>query len=186
VSIRAIRSPPDAETVQSSSRAPIDERPISVRLSLGHAELPRDLLVSRGAAEFRFQAADRALDVPRPRAHRTRHPIHRPQLVDDRALDSRNRVRLELDVPVRVVALDRADQPEQPVLDEVTFVDVARQAAADAPGDVLDERRIGENQALAQRLLAGPAVLLPERKGLIGLRLRGHGQRIRGREAISL
>ena len=47
---------------------------------------------------------------PRPRPHRSRHPVHRAQLVDDRALDPRDRERLELDVAIGVVALDRADQ----------------------------------------------------------------------------
>ena len=107
------------------------------------------------------------------RADRARHPVHRAQLVDDRALDPRDRVRLELDVTVGVVALDRADQAEQPVLDEVALVDMARQAAADAAGDVLDERRVGEDQAFAKRLVAGLAVLLPERLRVLGLGRHG-------------
>jgi len=45
-----------------------------------------------------------------------------------------------------VVALDRADQAEQTVRDEVALVDVRRKAGAQAAGDVLDERRIGEDQ----------------------------------------
>ena len=79
-------------------------------------------------------------------------------------------------VAVGVEALDRADQPEQPVRDEVLLVDVRRQAAPKPPGDELHERRVGEDQAVAERLVLGLPVLLPERLGLVG---RSHGKRIR-------
>src|SRR5205085_9127731 len=46
----------------------------------------------------RLELPDRPLDVARARANRARHPVHRAQLVDDRALDAGDRVRLELDV----------------------------------------------------------------------------------------
>ena len=137
------------ELVQGGDRGTADLAEALVELFLIHPELLGDLLVGRRPAELRLQAADRSLDVPRPRAHRTGHPVHRPQLVDDRPLDSRERVGLELDVAVGVVTLDRADQAEQPVLDEVALVDVAWQPAADPAGHVLDERRVGEDQALA-------------------------------------
>ena len=93
---------------------------------------------------------------------RARHPVERAQLVDDRALDPRDRVRLELDVAVGVVALDRADQPEQAVRDEVALVDVRGQAAAEPAGDVLDERRVGEDQPVAERLVLRALVRAPE------------------------
>ena len=66
----------------------------------------------------------RSMDwVPRSVRARARD-IERAELIDDCALDARDRVRLELDLPVGVEALDRADQPEQPVRDEVLLVDV--------------------------------------------------------------
>ena len=141
-------------------------------------DLLRDLLVGRRACSFASSSRDRALDLARARAHRARHPVHRAQLVDDRALDPRDRVRLELDVAVGVVALDRADQAEQPVRDEVAFVDVRGQPGAEPPGDVLDERRVRQDQPVAKRLVAlVEAELPPERLGVFGL---GHSQRIRG------
>ena len=69
--------------------------------------------------------------------HRPRHPVHRAELVDDRALDAGDRVRLELDVALGVVALDRADQAQEPVRDEITLVDVRRQAASSRPATYL-------------------------------------------------
>jgi hypothetical protein len=99
--------------------------------------------------ELLLELGDRALDVARPCAHRARHPVERAQLVDDRALDPRDRVRLELDLAVRVVALDRTDQAEEAVGDEVALVDVRRQTASEAACDELDERRVGQDQAVA-------------------------------------
>ena len=118
--------------------------------------------------ELRLELGDRALDLARPRAHRARHPVERAQLVDDRALDARDRVGLELDVAVGVVALDRADQAEQAVRDEVALVDVRGQPAAEPAGDVLDERRVGEDQPVAERAVAALPVLAPERLGVFG------------------
>src|SRR5947208_5159985 len=60
---------------------------------------------------------------------------------------------------------------------------MAREPAADAARDVFDERRVGQDQALAQALVGGSAVLLPQRLGVVGL--GGHGQRIRGNPAGS-
>ena len=145
---------------------------MSVRLSSnsvgGDAELAGDLLVVRRPPELALELADRALDVPRPRADRARHPVERAQLVDDRAADARDRVGLELDVALDVEALDRVDQPEQAVGDEILVVHVRRQAAADAAGDELDERRVGEDQARAQALVARATVLAPERQRVLG------------------
>ena len=142
-------------TVQSSSSAAIDDREISVRLALelvlGHAELRRDLLVGRRAVQLLLELGDRALDLARASAHRARHPVERAQLVDDRALDARDRVGLELDLAVGVEALDRPDQPEQAVRDEVALVDVRGQAAAEPAGDELDERRVRQDQPVADR-----------------------------------
>ena len=73
---------------------------------------------------------------------------------------------------VGVVALDRAHQAEQPVRDEVALVDVRGQPGAEPAGDVLDERRILEDQPVAKLLVAGAAVLEPQSLGLFDLRHR--------------
>ncbi len=83
------------------------------------------------AAELALELADRPLDLAGARAHRARHPVELPELVDDRAADPRDRVGLELDVALGVVAVDRAHQPEQPVRDEVGLLDVRGQAGAE-------------------------------------------------------
>ena len=115
------------------------------------------------ASRPRSRARSRA-----PGSARTRHPVHRPQLVDDRALDAGDRVRLELHVAVRLVALDRADQAEQPVRDEVTFVDVGGQAAPEPAGDVFHERRVRQDQPVADALVARLAVLQPQGLSVVG------------------
>ena len=152
---------PSPEVDQSSSSAAIDEREMSVSdSSSSSVEMPTfagDLLVARRPAELALELPDRPLDLARPRTDRARHPVERAQLVDDRAADPGDRVGLELDVALRVVAVDRADQPEQPVRDEIALVDVRRQPRAEPAGDVLDERRVVDDQPVAQRFVAASA-----------------------------
>ena len=102
-----------------------------------------------------------------------RHPVHRAQFVDDLALDPGHRVGLELHVAPRVVALDRADQAEEAVGDEVTLVHMGRQSGAQPAGDVLHERRVREDEAVADLLVAGPPEFEPQLLGLVGHRHDG-------------
>ena len=67
-----------------------------------------------------------SLDVAGPGADAAGNPVERAELVDDRALDARNREGLELDLALQVEALDRADQPQQPVRDQIGLLDVRR------------------------------------------------------------
>src|SRR5262249_28276081 len=117
------------ELVEGGDRRARDVREAVLELIDADADLRGHLLVGRRPRELRLELAHRALDLPRPGPNRTRHPVERAELVEDRAPDSRDRIRLELDVAVRVVALDRLDQAEQPVRDEVAFVDVSGEAA---------------------------------------------------------
>ena len=61
-----------------------------------------------------------------------------------------------------VEALDRADQAEQAVRDQVGLLDVRGQAARHPARDELDERRIGEHELLAGLLVAVLLVAGPE------------------------
>ena len=162
------------QLVESRDRRARDVEEALVELLLVDAELLGDLLVGGRAVELRLELRDRALDLAGARADGTRHPVHRPQLVDDRALDPGDRVRLELHVAVGVVALDRADEAQQAVRDEVVLVHVRREAARDAAGDELHERRVREDQPVAQRRVTGRAIRAPEGSGVVR-----HAERIR-------
>ena len=183
--MRAIWSPPP-DGDQSSSSAATDVREISRRLSSSSSpETPsfwRDLVVGRRAHELALEDLNRALDLPRARADGARHPVERAELVDDRAADPGHRERLELDLAVRVVALDRADEAEQAVRDEILLVHVRRQARADAAGDELHERCIRQDQAVPDVLIARRAVLLPK---VVRFVSRSHGGTIRRAPANS-
>ena len=159
---RAAGIPADPARVRARRAAGRDgrhqhrRRPARARASHRHGR-------SVGARCRRFsRMAQHLLDLARLAAHRARHPVQRAQLVDDRALDARDRVGLELDLAVRVEALQRADEAEQAVADEVGLLDVRRQAVAHAAGDVLDERRVREDEAVARRLVALVLVPSPE------------------------
>ena len=105
--------------------------------------------------------------------HRTRHPVDRPQLVDDRALDPWYRVGLELDLPDRVEALDRVDQTDHAVAHEVGLLDVLGQSDGDTARDELDQRRVQDDQLIADCSVGRALVLGPKpvRRGLV---LSGH------------
>src|SRR5207237_9906512 len=100
------------ELVERRDRRTGDVGQRLLQLVLRDTELLRYLLVGGSAVELTLELGDRALDVAGASTDRARHPVHCPQLVDDRALDARDRIRLELDVALGVVALDRPDQAE--------------------------------------------------------------------------
>src|SRR5215212_2757001 len=78
----------------------------------GEVELDGHLLVGRRPVQPVLELAVRPLDLAGTGADRARHPVERAQLVDDRALDARDRVGLELDLALDVEALDRIDQAD--------------------------------------------------------------------------
>ena len=126
------------------------------------AELAGDLGLAGRAVQLGLEGGVGALDLAGLVAHRARDPVDRPQLVDDGAADAADRVRLELDGPLEVELLDGVDQPEDAVGDEVGLLDVRRQADADPAGDVLHQRRVVQDQPLAERRFGGLLEVLPE------------------------
>ena len=159
------------ELVERCDRRAGDVGQAVLELLGGDPDVLRDLLVGRRAVQLGLESRHRPLDLAGTGANRARHPVERPKLVDDRALDPRDGIGLELDVPVGVVALDRADQAEEAVRDEVLLLDVRGQSAAQPAGYVLDERRVGEDQAIAQRLVVRlGAKRAPESLGVVDLR----------------
>ena len=133
-----------------------------VEVTDAHLELGRDLGLVRRAPQRRLEVRERLLDRTGLGAHRPRYPVDRPQLVDDRPLDARNGVRLEPQIAVRLESLDRVDEPDDAVTDEVLLVEVPRQSGQHPAGDVLDERRVVDDQLVAQRLRSGLLELGPE------------------------
>ena len=150
------------ELVQRDDRGVRDRQQRLVELVDRDAHLGGDLLVGGGALQRVLELGVGPLDFACARAHAARHPVERAQLVDDRALDAHDRVGLELDVAGQVEALDRRDQADQAVGDQVRLLDVRRQAGGGAPGDVLDQRRVGDDQPLADALVAFILVATPE------------------------
>ena len=92
----------------------------------------------------------RLLDGPGLGPNRSRDPVDRAELVDDRALDPRDGVGLELDVPEGLEALDGVDQPDDPVAGQVGLVHVAGQPDRHPAGDVLDHRGVVDDELVAQ------------------------------------
>src|SRR5215208_6487270 len=127
-----------------------------------HLELVGHLLVCGRPMQLVLELRVRTLDLPGLRAHRAGHPVERAQLVDDRALDARDGERLELDLALGLEALDRGDQAEQTVGDQVRLLHMGGQAAGHPAGYVLDERRVREHESLARLLVALILVAAPK------------------------
>src|SRR3954454_10834153 len=77
-------------------RGDLDQR--LLELGGGDVQLARHLIVGRGAVQLVLELGVDLLDLAGPCTHGARHPVQGAQLVDDRALDARDRVRLELDL----------------------------------------------------------------------------------------
>jgi hypothetical protein len=116
---------------------------------LGHAELLRHLAVGRGPVQVVLELAVRLLDGARLRPHRARHPVDRAQLVDDRAADPGDGIRLELVAAAGVELVDGVDQPEHAIADEVGLLDRMRESGRHPAGDVLHQRGVVEDQPVA-------------------------------------
>jgi hypothetical protein len=78
--------------------------------------------------------------LTRFRAHGTRNPIDRTQLVENGALDARDCVRLELVAASGIKLFDGVDQSEDAVADEVGLLHVLWKSDRDAARDVLHQR----------------------------------------------
>ena len=98
---RLARSPPPDST---SSRATTPTKEIWLKIACSSAsEIPQllgHLGVGRRAQQGGLELGVGLFDRPGLGPHRARHPVDRPQLVDDRALDPGDGVGLELDLRV--------------------------------------------------------------------------------------
>ncbi len=114
-----------------------------------------------------FQLGERALDLSGPGPHRARHPVERPQLIEDGALDAVDGVGLELDAAFEVELVDGIDEPEDAVGHQVSLFHVARQADGHPTGDELDEGRIQQDQTLASVVVLSCLELLPQAERVV-------------------
>ena len=158
-STAALRVGEGPQVVEREDRGVRDLEQAVLELLDGRLQLPGHLLVGGGALELRLELGVRLLDVAGAGSHGAGHPVQRPKLVDDRPLDSRDREGLELDLAVEVEALDRTDQADQAVGDQVALLDVGWEPRRHPAGDELDQRRVRDDEMLARSLV--PVLLVP-------------------------
>jgi RNA polymerase sigma factor (sigma-70 family) len=127
------------------------------------AEALGELVVRGAPGVLGDERALRSLQLPLGAADRPGSPVLAAQLVDDRALDPRPRELRQAGAALGVVAVDRADQGEQPARHEVLGVALGRQVADLAEYEVAHHRRVGQDEAVTQRAVAGGLVALPQR-----------------------
>ncbi len=156
-----------------------------VQLGEAHPEPLRELGLRGCALEHRLEVAVGLLDLPCLEPNRSRDPVHRAQLVDDRAADPGDRVRLELVPPARLELLQPVDQTEHPVAHEIRLLDAGGQTGGDLARHVLDERCVVQDQALARLGRRRLLEVVPQGRERIELLRRGLTTRPsrRGRDA---
>src|SRR5690606_9683429 len=143
-----------------------------------------------GAIELAAQSFDRSLDLASPAAHRPRHPVLRPEIVENRAANALHRVGLELPASAGAELLAGVDQAEDRRPEEVTRVDVRGQSGADLACHVLDQRSVVQQKAVAKATRRVLDELSPQRvDGFVGLAVGlrfGHGRSSNLRRYVTL
>ena len=157
--------PPSSSVEELVEGDDVDQRQLAEELADVldlHLHDRGDLFLGRGALELRLEVGDGALELAGLHADRARDPVGAAQLVDDRAADARHGVALELDLAGGLEAGDRVDQAEGAVGDQVGLLHVRRQTAADPAGDVLDQRRVVQDQPIAEGGVPAGDVVVPQ------------------------
>ena len=102
-----------------------------------------------------FELGDGRLDPPQLAPQAARQPVVLAQSVEHRAADALRRVGLELRAETFLVAVNRVEQAEHAVLNEIVELDIGRQAGHQVIGDPLHQRHEALNQLFPVRLPGG-------------------------------
>ena len=140
---------------------PLDAKLIHDIVQL-HTEVAGDLGVGRVSEKASLELGVRPLDGSRLGSNRARDPVERSELVNDRATDPADCVRLELGRPLGIEFLDRINETEDPVRNEVGLIHAGREPHAHPAGDILDQRRVMQDQTLPESCVSGRLVAPPE------------------------
>ena len=116
-----------------------------------------ELVVGRCTAQRVLELLVGLLDRACFGPHRPRHPVGGAQFVEDGAFDAGDGVGLELVATLGIELVDGVEQTENARAHEVVRIDVLSETGGDATTDVLDERRVTNDQAVASAL--SPVVL---------------------------
>src|SRR5579862_3097812 len=129
-------------------------------IELAHREShPRGgLFFGRGAAELEFEFLMDAFQLAGALPYRARDPVKRTQGVENRPVDTGDRVRLELHTAAVVVFLDGVDQTQNTVVDQIVDLDVRGKIDRDATGHVLHEMQVLVNDLFSGELHAADDV----------------------------
>ncbi len=143
----------------------------------GHIQRVGQLAVGRRAAVDRAELGLHAAHITLPAAQRAGRPVAAAELVDDGAMDPRPGELLERRALLGVVAIERLDQRLEAGGDEVVDLAAGGQFADLAVHDELHERRVGQDEAIAQALITAGLVLVPELHRVLGLHPAAGGVR---------
>ena len=153
------------QLVEREHRDERDLRDHVVQLAPCDAQTLGHLLLGRLPLQHGLEVGVRLLDLAGLEADRTRHPVHGAELIDDGALDARDRVRLELVAAPGLELRQGVDQAEHAVAHEVGLLHARRQSGRDTARHVLHERGVVQDELLARLVIGGalePVPVAPE------------------------
>jgi len=99
------------------------------------------------AHELLLDLSGRILDGPGLAPYRAWDPVRGPHLIDDRAPDTRPRIGLELESPLGFEFLNRVDETEHPIRDEVGEFDRVGETHDEAGRHDGDERSVVDDES---------------------------------------
>ena len=112
-------------------------------------KLSRNFGLAGVAAQPRLAPRDRLLQPPRLTAQRPRTPIHEPEAIQNRAADAEFGVVFQLNIFAWIVLSHRIHQSENAGVNEILEQNLGRQTSVNAARNVLNVRKVIEEQLLA-------------------------------------
>lgn len=143
---RLARPPARQHLVEGGNACEADLAEHGPELSFGHAQCLCDLRVSGSTTVLGLKRGDGLLEVPGLGADRTRNPVGRAELIEDRALDTGDRAHLERVAPLKIELLDCVDKTERSVTRKVGLRDAVRKVHAHPGRGVLQQRCVVHDQ----------------------------------------
>ncbi len=131
-----------------------------------------ELLNGRGPAMLGLERLPRDRELTRLAANQSRNPVHRPQLIEHRASDSRHAVGFELDASIHIEGIDGVHQAEDAGTDQVVQFHTIGKTLPDPFAVVANQRHVSLDQSITEifvvrRILAELLELYPDLQDLV-------------------
>ena len=119
----------------------------------GNLHLASDFQVGGWPPQFRFRFFSSCLELARFAANKSRNPVHRAQLVQHCAANTRYTIRFEFDPTIQVEGFNRVDQAKDPRRNQVVQIDSIGKLRPDSFRVIANQWQEPFYKFVAQRLV---------------------------------